>query len=62
MNKKDGKFGFARRDAYDVSQRSLSPTGKTESAGRDSGRVAAKDSSYNSEPPSKAVLKRLKLR
>jgi hypothetical protein len=64
MNKKDQKFGFARRDAYDVSQRSLSLNPKSESGSRDSGnrRVSAKESSYNAEPPSKAVLRRIKLR
>lgn len=62
MNKKDEKFGFARRDAYDLSQPSLSPVSKNETGtGRES-RTAAKASSYTSEPPSKAVVKRIKMR
>ena len=59
MNKEKQKFGFTQRDAYDVSQRSLSFDARSQSGGH---RDSARSSSYSSEPPSRAVVKRVKLR
>ena len=62
MTTKHAKFGFARRAAYDLSQQHTTSLTSTHPVRKEAGRSVAGESSYNSQPPTKAVLKRLKLR
>lgn len=62
MTKKAEKFGFVRRDPYDLSQSSLGIAHKVLDLKRDP-KTAASASSYTvSARPSKEAVKRIKLR